>query len=180
MTKDLYSDGAEVERLSWQDCSRETCPGAFDHLADKDDVARALASLKEARHERIVRLRYGLYGGPPVTLREVGREMHVSVERIRQLEKLALRTMRSHLSATRLRRKPQIPASARTGSEPGTNPPVDAPIARNPPASLPHLAREPQIHFPLWKGVILGMLHFLTLFFLIGLPWLTFLVFLLR
>jgi RNA polymerase primary sigma factor len=44
----------------------------------------------DARARRIVELRYGLGGGRPRTLTEVGRELGVSRQRVRQLERQTL------------------------------------------------------------------------------------------
>jgi RNA polymerase primary sigma factor len=46
------------------------------------------------RHERIIRLRYGLIDGEPKTLEEVGRMFGVTRERIRQIETRALKRIR--------------------------------------------------------------------------------------
>lgn len=52
-----------------------------------------LSTLKP-KEERIIRLRFGLYDGPPKTLEEVGKEFNVTRERIRQIEAKALRKLR--------------------------------------------------------------------------------------
>ncbi len=59
----------------------------------KEDIDEALASLppKEAR---IMRLRYGLSGRKPMSLKEVGDEIGLTKERIRQIEKHAISTIR--------------------------------------------------------------------------------------
>ena len=47
-------------------------------------------------HEReVIRLRFGMNGGYARTLEEVSRILHVSVERVRQLEENALRKLRN-------------------------------------------------------------------------------------
>jgi RNA polymerase primary sigma factor len=56
-------------------------------------VDRALSSLTP-REERIVRLRFGIGGGPALTLEQLGRDYGLSRERIRQIQKLALDKMR--------------------------------------------------------------------------------------
>ena len=58
-----------------------------------EDVERALASLPP-REARILRLRYGLDGGPPLTLKEIGTRIGVSRERVRQIVRRALRKLR--------------------------------------------------------------------------------------
>lgn len=59
----------------------------------KRHVAEALATLTE-RERRVLALRFGIDDGRARTLEEVGREMGVTRERIRQIEAKALRTLR--------------------------------------------------------------------------------------
>lgn len=53
------------------------------------------------REQKVIRLRYGLGDGRPRTLEEVGKEFHVTRERIRQIEAKALRKLR-HPSRSRV------------------------------------------------------------------------------
>ncbi|HET7572237.1 MAG TPA: sigma-70 family RNA polymerase sigma factor [Gaiellaceae bacterium] len=57
------------------------------------EVARALAHLNP-RMQRVLALRFGLDGEPGQTLEEVGRELGITRERVRQLETRALRELR--------------------------------------------------------------------------------------
>jgi len=51
----------------------------------------------DAKEERVIRLRFGLDGGDPKTLKEIGEMMNLSRERIRQIEAQALEKLnRSH------------------------------------------------------------------------------------
>jgi RNA polymerase primary sigma factor len=59
----------------------------MDHLQD------TVVSL-EPRLRTVIRLRYGLDGKPPRTLGEIGDTLHLTRERIRQLEKEAIRVLR--------------------------------------------------------------------------------------
>ena len=71
-------------------------PGAADALeyqAMIDTVHRALASL-DPRESRVLALRFGLAGGRPHTLDEIGRDVGLTRERIRQIEKEALAKLR--------------------------------------------------------------------------------------
>lgn len=70
--------------------------------AVRDELHDALAILP-ARQERIIRLRYGLDDGRPHTLREIGEKYDLTRERIRQLEKEALRTLRESDRSHQLR-----------------------------------------------------------------------------
>ena len=53
------------------------------------ELKRLLARVEE-RQARILRLRYGLDGEPPLTLREIGERMGITRERVRQLQNEAL------------------------------------------------------------------------------------------
>ena len=46
-------------------------------------------------------LRYGLENQPPRTLREIGTSLHISKERVRQLEEEALKLLRTRLRRMR-------------------------------------------------------------------------------
>ena len=56
-------------------------------------LARALSALDE-REAKVLRLRYGLSGGNPRTLEQVGEEMQLTRERIRQIQANAFRKLR--------------------------------------------------------------------------------------
>jgi RNA polymerase primary sigma factor len=67
----------------------------------REDIDRALESLPE-RERRVIELRFGLHGGQPRTLDEVGRTFGVTRERIRQIELTTLKTLASLPEAQRL------------------------------------------------------------------------------
>ena len=73
-----------------------------EETVDGDAESRALVNhLQEALHglslreQRILELRFGLRGERPRTLAEVGEEMGVSLERVRQIQKAALEKLRA-------------------------------------------------------------------------------------
>jgi RNA polymerase primary sigma factor len=66
------------------------------HAALCEEISRAMQCLTE-REAEVLSLRYGLNGGQSRTLDEVGLTMHLTRERIRQIEKTALKRLR-HLS----------------------------------------------------------------------------------
>lgn len=68
----------------------------------KQQVDKALCTLTD-RESRVSRLRFGMAGGRPHTLEEVGREFGVTRERIRQIESIALRKMRMPSRSSKLR-----------------------------------------------------------------------------
>jgi RNA polymerase primary sigma factor len=65
----------------------------------KEQIDKVLDELTE-REKKIIQLRFGLKGGYPRTLEEVGREFNVTRERIRQIEGKAIRKLR-HPSRSR-------------------------------------------------------------------------------
>jgi len=58
-----------------------------------DQVQRALATLTP-REERVLRLRYGMDSGDPMSLEKIGREFSLTRERIRQIELKAVAKLR--------------------------------------------------------------------------------------
>jgi RNA polymerase primary sigma factor len=60
----------------------------------QEDVDHALGALPE-RERRVIELRFGLHGGRPRTLEEVGRILGVTRDRIRQIERNTLRMLAS-------------------------------------------------------------------------------------
>jgi RNA polymerase primary sigma factor len=72
----------------------------YDGLREKNlnsDLAAMVNSL-DKREAEIIKLRFGLEGREELTLEEVGRKFHVTRERIRQLEYLALTKMRKAMA----------------------------------------------------------------------------------
>jgi len=65
----------------------------------KEQLVEVLSTLTE-REQKVLRLRFGLDDGRARTLEEVGKEFHVTRERIRQIEAKALRKLR-HPSRSR-------------------------------------------------------------------------------
>jgi len=68
----------------------------------RENVRRALAVLPQ-REREVIEMRFGLTGGRPRTLEEVGRAFEVTRERIRQIESHTLRKLESLPEAQRLR-----------------------------------------------------------------------------
>ncbi|MDP6619758.1 MAG: sigma-70 family RNA polymerase sigma factor, partial [Nitrospinota bacterium] len=64
----------------------------LNRSAISNQLLTALATLPK-REGEILRMRYG-FAGEPMTLQEIGEQMNLSRERIRQLEKQALRRLR--------------------------------------------------------------------------------------
>jgi RNA polymerase primary sigma factor len=67
----------------------------------KENVDEVLAALTD-REAKVLRMRFGLAGGRPMTLEEVGAKFNVTRERIRQIEAKALRKLRHPSKRKRL------------------------------------------------------------------------------
>ncbi len=73
----------------------------MDRSIQKEHLGTWLTQLNE-REQKIMKLRFGLDGEEPLTLAEIGRQINVSRERVRQLEAkaiLKLRVMTTHQKA---------------------------------------------------------------------------------
>ena len=66
---------------------------SMDRSLQKEHLGTWLSQLNE-RERRIIELRFGLAGQEPLTLAEIGRQINVSRERVRQLESKAILKLR--------------------------------------------------------------------------------------
>lgn len=74
----------------------ENAPTPFENLHQKtlsSDISDIIDRLEE-REAKIINLRFGLTGNPPLTLEEVGQYFNITRERVRQLQNIALTKMR--------------------------------------------------------------------------------------
>ena len=65
---------------------------------DSERIENLLRSINE-REAAVLRLRYGLYDGQPMTLGDIGKRLRITRERVRQIEKIALRKLHKRLVA---------------------------------------------------------------------------------
>lgn len=68
--------------------------------ATGDHLARALGRLRP-RERQVVEERFGLAGDNPMTLDQVSKRMHISRERVRQIERVAIQKLRYALEPAR-------------------------------------------------------------------------------
>ncbi|MBR0431867.1 RNA polymerase sigma factor RpoD [Candidatus Saccharibacteria bacterium] len=67
----------------------------------KEQLAEIISTLSD-REQKIIKMRFGIGGGRPHTLEEVGAEFSVTRERIRQIEAKALSKLRKHKDTKKL------------------------------------------------------------------------------
>ena len=84
-----------------EDAERDSPEDATANQMLKEQIAEILTTLSE-REQKIIRLRFGIGGGRPHTLEEVGNEFSVTRERIRQIEAKALSKLRKHKQTKKL------------------------------------------------------------------------------
>jgi RNA polymerase primary sigma factor len=94
-------DESELGDFVADDAVLEPFEEASEHL-QKEGVQKALQALPE-RERQVIELRYGLGGGEPLTLEEVGRTFGVTRERIRQIENNTLKKLQRLPEAQMLR-----------------------------------------------------------------------------
>jgi len=70
-----------------------------DLVASREEYAviMKLLDVIDERDARVLRLRFGLEGQEPLTLKEIGKEVGLTRERVRQIEVDALRRLQAHL-----------------------------------------------------------------------------------
>lgn len=109
----LYGDTISLDTLVGEDedCMQQDfvaddrIPEQFtsvEHVMLGDELDRLLSVLSE-REQRILRLCFGFVDGHIWTLDQVGKEHHVTRERIRQIEVKALRRLKHGKEITNLR-----------------------------------------------------------------------------
>ncbi len=84
-----------------EDSERDSPEDATANQILKEQIAEILTTLSD-REQKIIRLRFGIGGGRPHTLEEVGNEFSVTRERIRQIEAKALSKLRKHKQTKKL------------------------------------------------------------------------------
>ena len=94
-------DGDSMYGDMLEDTNSEQPDAALADLLRGVELHTALASLNE-RMRHVLELRFGLNAAPPKTLEEVGTELGVTRERVRQLESRALRELQAVAPELRL------------------------------------------------------------------------------
>src|SRR5580704_11243933 len=92
----LANDSTEVSKIIG-DADTQT-PFALPRGKNLHDGVSDLLEVLDDRERKIIFQRFGLDGGKPETLEEVGKKLGVTRERIRQLQNIALAKLRRALA----------------------------------------------------------------------------------
>jgi RNA polymerase primary sigma factor len=78
-------------------------PGPHEQVLDRDDLntIKLLLDAIDSREATVLRLRFGLDGREPLTLKEIGQEIGLTRERVRQIEIEALRKLNERRTSDR-------------------------------------------------------------------------------
>ncbi|MFN2543243.1 MAG: sigma factor-like helix-turn-helix DNA-binding protein [Actinomycetota bacterium] len=79
------------------DPKEQDSEGQFNEVEDallRQEIGEAVDDLLDERERQVVALRYGLETGQPLSLRETGKVLGLSGERVRLIEREALRKLR--------------------------------------------------------------------------------------
>jgi len=97
-SENLDEDGPALDDILTDDRNK----GAESQLIEADDLERVFAQLDslENREATVIRMRFGLEAYSPMTLREVGENLGLTRERVRQLESQALQKLMHALAGT--------------------------------------------------------------------------------
>lgn len=92
--------GAENEKALLDVLADDKCSGPEDQLQDKDIKNNIISWLEELnpKQREVLARRYGLLGYEPSTLEDVGTEIGLTRERVRQIQVEALRKLKEQLS----------------------------------------------------------------------------------
>jgi len=84
----------------FEDSRNDTPESAVENDDEYQMILRLIDAIDE-RDARVLKLRYGLEGQEPLTLKEIGREVGLTRERVRQIEVEALRKIQAQLEDDR-------------------------------------------------------------------------------
>jgi len=85
-----------------EDASAQSPLELASEAVRRENVTRVLAALSR-REREVIEMRYGIAGGRPLTLEEVGRAFKITRERVRQIENRTLRKLQALPEAQHLR-----------------------------------------------------------------------------
>lgn len=95
-TQDADSDNGQALTAGLADPRTPLPDEALLHESEFKRIRWLLDALDE-RESKILRMRYGLEGCEPMTLKEIGKKISLTRERVRQIEAEALRKIKDHI-----------------------------------------------------------------------------------
>jgi RNA polymerase primary sigma factor len=95
-----YEDSALADFI--EDSSAPSPLERASEALRRESITRVLGALSR-RERQVIELRYGITGGRPLTLEEVGRAFNITRERVRQIETRTLRKLQALPEAQQLR-----------------------------------------------------------------------------
>ena len=93
----IGEDGTAIDFADLFADSGQSAPDESIARGEEFDTILKLLDAIDERDARVLRLRYGLEGQEPLTLKQIGEEIGLTRERVRQIEVDALRRIQSHL-----------------------------------------------------------------------------------
>jgi RNA polymerase primary sigma factor len=74
------------------DLTDQNIPSPHDAICNEEEITKALKSLEkiDEREAQVLKLRFGLTGNQPLTLKQIGKKLKLTRERIRQIQRSAL------------------------------------------------------------------------------------------
>ncbi len=96
--------GEDGEAIDFADLFEDFRTGQPDEIIARSDDFKTIVRLLEAideRDARVLKLRFGLEGQEPLTLKQIGEEVGLTRERVRQIEVDALRKLQARLDDDR-------------------------------------------------------------------------------
>ena len=96
--------GEDGEAIDFADLFEDFRTGQPDEVIARSDDFKTIVRLLEAideRDARVLKLRFGLEGQEPLTLKQIGEEVGLTRERVRQIEVEALRKLQARLDDDR-------------------------------------------------------------------------------
>ena len=108
----------------WEALPDARSPNPRDEAARSEELRRLREGIAHLpfRLQHVLKRRYGLTGDGERGLREVGEELHLTAERVRQLQQRALGMLRRDLERRRSRRPPEPPTARPAQRRPRTDP----------------------------------------------------------
>ena len=116
---DATVQGGSNEESAFGDFIEETRYESPEERSLKKAMKREVAGVLDTLNEKeanVLRMRYGLNGAKPMSLKEVGDACSLTKERIRQIEKNAIERVRVPASMRRHRARPRSRVNARLAS----------------------------------------------------------------